>query len=277
LERIVTQSDGNAFFAEELVAAGLIGDDRRVPPKLRDVLMARMEALSENAKRVVRVAATAGRRVDHRLVELVARLPDQQLLRGLRDAVDHQIIVSDTQENTYVFRHALMRETVYADLLPGERMVLHAAIAEVLEAHSSLASIRGPMTAVELAHHWNAASNHPKALAAAVEAGWAAANSYAFAEAHRQMERALELWNLVPDVDRRGDLQRSDLLERAAESARWAGEIRRAIQLLRLALDEIDLTHEPIEAAALYERLGRYLWEAGDGEHALAAHNRARR
>src|SRR6266542_729496 len=66
---ILARSEGNPFFAEELLAAHLEGT--RLPSVLRDLVLARVEALSEMAQRVLQVAAVAGTRVDHELLAAV--------------------------------------------------------------------------------------------------------------------------------------------------------------------------------------------------------------
>ena len=103
-----------------------------MPPTLRDILGARLDALPEQAKEVLRIAAAAGRRVDHRLLEQVADLDASELEAGLRAAVEHQALVPDADGFGYRFRHALFQEAVHEQLLPGERTRLHAAFADAL-------------------------------------------------------------------------------------------------------------------------------------------------
>ncbi|MGH2813886.1 MAG: ATP-binding protein, partial [Actinomycetota bacterium] len=129
--RIHARSGGNAFFVEELAAAATDGD---LPPSLRDTLLARIELLGEPAQQVLRVAAAAGNRVDHDLLAEVAGLPEAELLAALREAVSAQVLLADADDGTYGFRHALVKEAVYAELLPGERTRLHARFAAALAA-----------------------------------------------------------------------------------------------------------------------------------------------
>jgi tetratricopeptide (TPR) repeat protein len=71
---IYARSEGNPFYAEQLLAAGA-GDARAVlPATLAEVLLARVQGLSEPARRALGVAAVAGRRVPHRLHAAYARL-----------------------------------------------------------------------------------------------------------------------------------------------------------------------------------------------------------
>ena len=270
VDEILARSEGNPFFAEELLAAD---GGRGLPPGLRDILLVRVEALPAGAQAVLRVAAAAGRRVGHQLLAMVAGLPDAELLDGLRQAVTHQILVPQPEHDAYAFRHALMQEAVYADLLPGERGRLHAAFARALSDNPELSVGPGPSAAAELAYHWYAAHELPQALTAAVQAGQAAMGAYGFAEAQRHFERALELWDRVPEAAGRTGLDRLALLGLAAEAAYLTGEYGRAVALVRTAMQE-PAAATPFRAGMLYERLGRYLWQLGDDD-ALAAYEQA--
>ena len=97
----------------------------------------------------------------------------------------HQLLVPDGDQG-YSFRHALLREAVYADLLPGERTRLHARLAELLADERRLAEVPG--TAAELAHHCLASHDMPGAFAASVLAGQEAERLAAPAEAHRHYD-----------------------------------------------------------------------------------------
>ena len=80
--------------------------------------------------------------------------------RGLREAIDASVLTAD--ETGYSFRHALLREVVHDDLLPGQHARLHARFAALLEAHPELVN---PGTApLEIAHHWSAAHEVTKAF-----------------------------------------------------------------------------------------------------------------
>jgi DNA-binding CsgD family transcriptional regulator len=171
------RSDGNPFFAEELAAAHAEGT--QLPEALRDLLLARVEALPEAAQRVLQVAAVAGRRVDHHLLAKVAGEAEEQLVELLREALGHY-------------------------------------------------------------------------------------------------ERALELWEQAPMASVGGPLDRTGLLESAAQAALQAGEADAAIRLDRLALEAIDQAAEPLRAAVALELLSRCHWYASsDLREATAAMERA--
>ena len=71
------------------------------------------------------------------LLAALSDLDEAELLRGLREAVAHQVLVAGSGE-TYAFRHALVGEAVYGDLLPGERSALHARLAETVDERREL-------------------------------------------------------------------------------------------------------------------------------------------
>ncbi len=273
---ILARSEGNPFFAEELLAAHLEGT--RLPSALRDLVLARVDALSEPAQRVLQAAAVAGTHVDHELLAAVVGQDAEQLVRLLREAVTHHVLAVDEASGAYLFRHALVQEAVYDDLLPIQRAPMHAAYARALEDRIERRGERGRVTDLEqgqLAYHWCAAHDRGRALVASVRAGQVAEAASAPAEALEHYERALELCEEAPDAAERSPLDRVALLQRAAEAASHAGWWDRAVTLARLALDRVDADREPLRAGALVERLARYHWLAGDRTRALAAIQRA--
>jgi DNA-binding CsgD family transcriptional regulator/tetratricopeptide (TPR) repeat protein len=272
--RLFDLSDGNAFFVEELVAAGVLDDapGRRrtpVPKALRDVVITRVEVMSEAAQQVLRTAATAGRRVRHHVLAAACDLPERVLLAAIRECADHGLLMADADERAYAFRHALAREAVYDDLLPGERGRLHADMAAALSADQHHGPGRGGACVTELAHHWFAAGDLPRAFVASLSAATEAAHACAFAESERHFSRALEFWDQVPQAAELAGMPHPQVLRRAADAARWSGHVDRAIELTRRALAELP-ADQRVERAALHERLGRYLWESGDSAATLA-------
>ncbi|MGC0333919.1 DNA-binding CsgD family transcriptional regulator [Streptomyces sp. SAI-170] len=231
VRRIVERAEGNAFYAQELLAATDPGAGG-VPDALADVLLIRFEQVSDTAQQVLRTAAVAGRRVEHELLREAAGLPEEALETALREAVERRLLVS-ADGDTYSFRHALAREAVYADLLPGERARLHGAFARLLAGRGRCAE-----TAAERAHHYRESHDLPEALTASLEAADHAKRLGAPAEELRHLEAALDLWVSVPAEARPegegGD--RITLMLRASAAAAHAGESHRAVSLARAAL-----------------------------------------
>jgi DNA-binding CsgD family transcriptional regulator len=271
IDSVYERSQGNAFFAEELVASG--GGASELPPTLRDILLARIELESPASQDVLHAVAVGGRMVSDQLLAAVSSLAEAERLAALREVLARQLLVRDRRDG-YAFRHELLREAVYQELLPGERARLHAAYGVALSEKPELAA--DPDTVVaDLARHWFAAHDLPRALAAAVRAGhWAQTHS-GFAEARTHYERALELWDQVPDAETRVGIDRIALLRLAAEVANLGGDHARAAALIRGVLGDVDPAREPALAGVLRERLGRFLWASGDSDAALRAYEEA--
>ena len=277
VDDVVDRSGGNPFFVEQLAATFETGADRHdLPPGLRDVLVARLAGLPDDTQRVLRAASAAGRRVDEALLAAVLEVSAQSVADALRPAITQGIIVDadrmDDRLGGYAFRHALLAEVANGELSHGERDRLHAAFGGELERRGEVGGV--PVTPGELAYHWVAARDGSRAVPALVAAGAAAEAVYAFSEARRHYERALELWDRVdqgPDVIA---LDRVSVMQRAAESAVLTGAYGRAVELGRAAIalaEAGDGTEgvagsrpDPNRLGPLHDRLRWFLWEAGD-------------
>ncbi|HEY2957745.1 MAG TPA: AAA family ATPase [Actinomycetota bacterium] len=266
LDGILARSEGNPFFAEELLAVERDRGPQAMSATVHDLLAARVDALSGTARQALRVAAVAGRRVGHGLLAAACPLEEDVLLDAVREAVERQLLVANPDSDTYAFRHALLQEVVEADVLPGERRQLHAALARSLDAHPELAAGTPAETAAELALHWYESHDLARALPASVAAGEAAEKALAFAEAQRQYERALDLWDQLPEVAAALPLDRAELFARAAHAAHQVGDVQRAVVLARAGLGELDAVAQPVRAALLAEQLGLYLWLSASAE-----------
>jgi ATP/maltotriose-dependent transcriptional regulator MalT len=272
---VLARSGGNPFFAEELIAAGEFG--LALPRSLRDMLVDRVRQLGDAAQVVLRVVAVAGGRLDHPVLADVADLDERQLADGLREAVEHHVLLPTTPDEApaYDFRHSLLQEAVYEELLPTERTRLHAALARAIEARTELRSEDPSGAAAQLAHHWFLAHELDRALRAAIDAARIAASGYAFPEAESLLERAIDLWAKVPAEALPEDVTRTQVLVEAAEASAQAGDPRRSIDLVRSALDDTDATADPLQAGVLHHRLAWYLNEAGDWQSGSRAMERA--
>ena len=232
LNDIVARAEGNAYYAEELLAASVGSDPGQrnaLPAGLAALLLNRVEQLSDATQQVLRAAAVAGRKADDELVRAASGLAAAEYEGAVREAVTHQLLVPDGTEG-YVFRHALLREAVYADLLPGERTRLHATMCSLLADEQRL-TIAG--TAAELAQHCLASHDIPGAFAASVRAGEDAEQLGAPAEAHRHYDQALALWERVTDPEKTAGMARGKLGLMSATSAADSGDVDRAVHLLR--------------------------------------------
>jgi len=238
LTDLADRSEGVPFYVEELV--GFLGTD--LPESLRDILLLRYRVLGRAAQALCRLVSAGGPAVPHDLLDAVLR--GQRTAAALddpddaaREAVDAQVLVASG--TGYAFRHALVQEAVYAELLPGERRRLHTAYAEALERTTPVQTAPGAVAALtRVADHWWRAGVPDKALAAAVAGHRAAADGAASASAVALGERALELWEQVPDPEAVAGLPHHELLRTVAESLRGATRTGRALAVAHEAVAE---------------------------------------
>ncbi|MEV3937899.1 AAA family ATPase [Glycomyces sp. NPDC049804] len=256
VSKIAAASEGNAFLAEELAAA----ETHTVTFELAEVLLARLERLPEAAKQVVQLASVMGRRFTYRRLNAAAWSMldehglghERELDQALRAAISHGIIVQKSAD-TYAFRHALLGEAVYSDLLPGERIRYHQKIAE------SLADDHGKGAEAELAHHAFESGDLACALSASVRAADEAVELAAPAEALLHLERALALFGKVPPEQRPEGITELRLTIRAAGNAEASGEIKRAQSYSAAAVRIADASGDRIMGASTRRKYARHL------------------
>src|ERR1700722_9057665 len=259
LHRMVSRAEGNPYYAEELLATarGQSAGDA-LPTGLAALLLARAEQLSPAAQQVLRAAAVAGRRMEDDIVREASGLAAAEYEEAVRELVTHQLLVPDGDQG-YAFRHALIREAIYGDLLPGERTRLHARLAELLAVEERLASVPG--SAAELAHHSLASHDIPGAFTASVRAAQEAERLAAPAEAHRHYDAALALWARVSEPERLAGQDHGTLGFHSAIAAAHSGDVPRAVHQLRRLRGFLKEDGDPVLASRVHERLAYFLLE----------------
>lgn len=242
VDRIVSRAEGNAFYVEELVAAAGQGRSE-VSAELADLVLLRLEELDERCRILLRAMSVGGRAISHALLAKVAGPEDEGFEAAIRAAIDRNVLVLRGRDG-YAFRHALLAEAVYDDLLPGERVRWHRKYAEVLQKEPDLAA------AAELARHARAGLDLPTAITASRSAGDAAMLVGGPAEAVRHYENALEM---LAELERTSEPTEElvDLVLLAAESAVAAGLLHRALALLQDQLARLPAGFDPERRALL--------------------------
>lgn len=254
LQQILARAEGNPFFIEELVAASEVTGGQ-LPTDLADLLLVRLEQLGDDGRHAIRAASVAGRRVSHQLLAHGTDLDEAALDTALRAAVEANILVALGADG-YAFRHALLAEAIYQDLLPGERVRLHAKYAE------ALANRRVEGSAAALSRHARASHDLVTATRASVEAGDEAMAVGGPEEAIRHYELALELLS-DPTVaagvgDDPGDpdhVDRVDLVVKASAAAAAAGHLTRAVALAEDQLQALPADAPPLDRVRLIHSL----------------------
>ena len=261
VDRLFTRSEGNPLYTEELLAAGLDGRGS-TPQSLRDAFMLRIERLSEPGQRAARAIAV-GRALDEGTIADITEIDHEALHTALREAVAEQVLEA-CDDARLSFRHALLREALYDDLLPGERVELHLALAHVYEQRSN-GDEWGVELATTIANHYAAGGDQPAALRATVRAALAARDVHAYGETASLAERALELWPRVSDPEALVPLDHVELLTLAASAHSIAGDRTRAEVLLQSGLRELSEHGDPRRRSDLLARLSRIQWSLNRG------------
>ena len=237
------RTQGVPFFVEELVAAlnagGMLapgsdglalrpGKEIPVPDTVRDAVMLRVEQLGDVARSALEAAAVAGQRFELDIMEELGVAADFTAASALG-------LVAEVQPGTATFRHALVREAVYADVPWPRRRDLHRRVAAALDRRGAPARL--------VAEHWLAAAEHDRARVALVEAADASCAVHAYRDASSALRQAVELW---PTGD---DDARLDLTDRLARCAERSGELREAVRIWESIVREVE-TSSPLRAAA---------------------------
>lgn len=207
--RILNHAEGNPFYIEELIRSllddGVIVWDKdrgrcetvcdtaeiAIPNTLYGVLMARIDRLPEDAKRVLQLASVVGRAFPRRVLDAVNRR--RYNLESVLLTLEREELVYEQKpgpDPEYVFRHHLIQEAAYNSLLKQERAILHQWVAEFLE--SMRTELRDAYVGV-FAHHWERADRPDRAVTYLLRAGERAAAQFANVEAAEYFSRALAL------------------------------------------------------------------------------------
>ncbi|WP_409182048.1 AAA family ATPase [Amycolatopsis sp. VS8301801F10] len=247
---IADRSEGNPFFVEELLATG--ADCRDLPAGLAEVLLARLERFPAETRRVLRVISVANESVSHAALAQVAGIGDLELDEALREAVQHHVLV--IENGFYTFRHALLQEAVYADLLPGERTRMHAGYAARIK---SMPQGRGHDA--KLAFHSLESRDFDTALPALLRAADEAEKLGAPGAALRHIEQAQSIWDAVAPENRPEGVDELRLLSEASYFAGTSGEPERAVAYARSATEALKPDASPEHAAKVWRRLAETL------------------
>ena len=229
-----------------------------MPASITDAVLAKAAGLPDEARAVIDQLCVADGGMSHELLAATVTLTEARLLAAARAAVDSGLVAA--AGDGYSFTHTLVRQVIYAQLLPGERHRAHRRLA------AALADRPGSDPGL-LARHWQLAGSPDRAAGAAVVAARHAVSVRAYPEAAKNYGLAIELANWLPEAG-------PDLLEEAARSASWAGDAERAATWATAAVAQ-SAEATPVDRARRLERLGRYRWEMGDPKAAVQATEQA--
>lgn len=261
---VCKRSRGNPFYAEEMIKAAVAGDNT-VPQTLRDMLLARTSGIDENTRIVLQALSVGGQSVDtDSLAAVLSSLNIQNPYDVIRRTIDTGLVDYHSSSETVCYRHALLGELMYSELLPGERRNLHKEWATALSASRDT-------TPADLARHYVQSKQAAEAVVTSLKAANAAEQSAGFAEAAIHFDNALSMWDEAQATGAKSGLTRADVLRRSANAHHLAGNNDAAIDRAHLSLDEVDVEDLPLAMVDL----GCYMHAAGRSVDALDVHSRA--
>ncbi len=263
---IVRRSQGNPFFAEELVKNalewGASDDQESLPLSIRGAVLARAALLSEEQRRILSLAAVLGERFSVDRLVALSSAPRDDVLRALERAhALHLVYDRRSAPGELHFRHALTQEVLYGELLAERVRPLHEAIGLELERRPDREA-----ASVELAHHWRRAGDLQRAAAYAELAGDQAYAIGAMADAISYYERALSWRN--PGVPSAG------LEHKIGVSLGSLGRLNSGIRRLQRAGDLYWEAGDFDGFAKNASALGALIYNAGDTAAAIELYRR---
>jgi tetratricopeptide (TPR) repeat protein len=224
-ELILKTTEGNPLFITEMLAhfhephtaAGMEADgtpltlsDRGLPDSIRQIIRCRLGQLRHGTRTVLTLGAVIGRDFDMHILQALANLSEDALLDQLEEAVTAGVLAETRgAPGRFSFTHALIRETLYSDIIAARRVRFHHRVGEVLERLCQLDKV--PLA--QLAYHFTEAAHHSpeKAIDYAVRAGDVASAGLALEDATRYYGMALRALDLLPGGsavdDKRFDLR----------------------------------------------------------------------
>lgn len=262
-EHIWRISEGNPFLAVEATRAF---DDGTRPPeplpwptpkRIRDLVLLRLDRLSERARHLVTVASVIGRPFDFEVLWRAAGVEEHEAARGLEEIVRRRLLHGVGEQ--FDFLHALVRDVTVRELLEPQRMLLHRAIARALEV----------VYADDLAPHCAALGAHyaegevwDKAFVYLRRAGGYAWARWALGDAIEYYERALAALVRLPDATERAQheitlrMRMRNALIFLAQHRRALAHLEEAEKLARKIGSSRWLGHIAIYQSSAYRYLG---------------------
>jgi adenylate cyclase len=287
-KRILSRAEGNPFFLEEilrsLIDQGVIvrdeatgrwhvtaeGANVAIPDTLQGVLLARIDQLQEETRRVLQLAAVIGRTFPYRILAEIAAAEaaayEDLALEQRMEALQQEDMIRERArlpELEYAFRHDLTREAAYDSLLKRDRRAYHRQVAQALE-HLFRDRIEEQVNL--LAHHWDQAREPERAIHYLGQAGDRAARLSANEEAAEHYRRGLALIRGLPGTPEqvRQELALQTRLVTVLIALRGYGHpkvgaaVGRALELGRRAGDDPQLFLPILALAAFHGGRGEY-------------------
>ena len=187
VDGVTERTGGVPLFIEEvtrlLLERGEQGGTQAIPPTLQQSLMARLDRLGP-AREVAQIGAVIGRDFSYALLRAVAGMDDAALQAALDRLAEADILLVQglPPESEYRFKHALIQDAAYENLLKSRRQVLHRRVGEVLRDQFAAAAAAEPEL---LAHHFSAGGRDRSRHRMVGQSGPAVAGALGAGRSHR--------------------------------------------------------------------------------------------
>jgi len=266
VEAVLSKAEGNPFFLEELTRSLLEHPDVLVPDTIQGVVMARIDRLPEEHKRLLQTASVLGREFSLLLLTQVWAQADD-LTSLLSDLKRWEFFYEEptAEEPRYLFKHALTQEAVYQTLLKGRRQSLHAAAGQAFE---RLHAGRLEDVYDTLAYHYSKTDDAEKAVSYLALFAGQAAGRYAHSEAAQALREALAHCERLPEAVR--GRRRLELILRLAESLLPLARFPETLEIFLGAQGLVDRLDDPSLAGPYYFWLAHTYSYLGDQEEAAS-------
>jgi len=232
------------------------GEDVPVPESIRDAVLLRLDGLSEDARNLLYLAAAAGIEFDFTMLTDFDANDE-----ALNKLIERNWIV-EIAPGRGAFRHGLIREAVYHEIIWSKRRILHRHIARHLE------STGAPPE--QTAEHWLAANELHSARSALLKSAERSCGLHAYRDAARAAHRALENWKEGEDEE-----LRLQTLERLAQCAQLNGQLADAVRALKEVIESPIVKNNDRRYAESQRSLATVYGLQGTWEQYLEARNAA--
>ncbi len=265
LDLISARAQGNPLFAVELARA-MTDPTAELPDTIEQIIASRLDRLTPEARRLVRIASVLGNQFDEAVVTSMAQADEADFdTASAISAAAEDGTVSPRSSGKWAFNHALYRDTAYEGLPFSQRRHLHRLAATIIEERSTNPAAAAPL----LSLHFSEARAHEQAWRYSLMAGVAASAQAATAEAVVAYERALQAARHLTSITavervRVGELL-GDLyyeLGRFDDAARVFGQARRSNSV-------------PVTEVRLIRKIGSVAERQGRPDRAIRWYSRA--
>jgi DNA-binding CsgD family transcriptional regulator len=226
---VYARAEGHPFFTEQLVAAAVSDSEQLAPPaalpaRLAELLIRQTAHCHADARAVLAALAVAGRPLGEGPLSEVTGLDPDTVRAAVRELTAARLLAPPA-DGGHRPRHGLLAEALAAELLPDERVSLHAQVAGALE------TVGGEELAAEAAGHWAAAGRTAEELQARLTAARVAERVFAYADAATHWQRAIELCQAEPGAGLADGIDVPDLYIHAVDALDASGATLRAAAL----------------------------------------------